>query len=46
MIALMTDGDADTAKDLLADGIGDHLFIKLFPLSSVCKSLAAEAQMA
>lgn len=39
-IALMTGANADTARELLVDGIADHLFIKPFPLSSVCKSLA------
>ena len=40
-IALMTGAEADTARELLNDGTADHLFLKPFPLSSVCKSLAA-----
>ena len=44
-IALMTGADADTAKELLDDGTANHLFLKPFPLSFVCKSLAAETQM-
>ena len=44
-IALMTGTDADIAKKLLDDGIANHLFLKPFPLSSICKKLAAEAQM-
>jgi len=44
-IALMTGHDAAVAKDLLDDGIADHLFLKPFSLISVCKSLADEVQM-
>jgi CheY-like chemotaxis protein len=45
-IAVMTGAEADRARELLADGIVDYIFLKPFPLSSVCKLLAAEAQMA
>ena len=40
-IALMTGANADAARELLDDGTADHLYLKPFPLSSVCKSLAA-----
>lgn len=40
-IALMTGANADAARELLNDGTADHLYLKPFPLSSVCKSLAA-----
>jgi DNA-binding response OmpR family regulator len=40
-IALMTGAETDTTRALLDDGTADHLFLKPFPLSSVCKSLAA-----
>jgi DNA-binding response OmpR family regulator len=40
-IALMTGADADSARELLDDGTADHLFLKPFPLSSICKFLAA-----
>ena len=44
-IALMTGAEVDRARELLADGIVDHIFLKPFPLDSVCKLLAAEAQI-
>lgn len=46
VIALMTGGPTGPAKDLLRDGIVDHLFIKPFPLTLVCKSLIAKGQPA
>ena len=45
-IAVMTGGDADIAKELLNDGTANFLFMKPFSVSSVCKSLIPEAQMA
>lgn len=45
-MALMTGGDADIAKELLNDGTANFLFMKPFSVSSVCKSLIPEAQMA
>ena len=45
-IALMTGGDADIAKELLNHGTVDFLFMKPFSVSSVCRSLIPEAQMA
>ena len=46
VIALMTGGPIDHAKDLLGDGIVDHLFIKPLSLKYVCNTLATEAQTA
>ena len=46
IIALMTGGSADLAEELLKDGTVNHLFIKPFPLSLVCKTLSAEVQAA
>lgn len=45
-MALMTGGDADIAKELLNDGTANFFFMKPFSVSSVCKSLIPEAQMA
>ena len=45
-IALMTGGDADIAKELLNDGTANFLFMKPFSVSSVCRSLIPEVQMA
>lgn len=45
-IAVMTGADDGTVRELLADGIADHLFLKPFPLSSVCKFLVTEARIA
>jgi len=44
-IAIMTGVDNDVAHNLLTDGIADHLFVKPFSLSSVCKILTAETEM-
>ena len=43
-IALMTGGDNAVAKEMLDDGIVDHLFEKPFALSYVCKCMAADGQ--
>lgn len=45
-IAVMTGADDDTVRGLLADGIADHLFLKPFSLSSVCKFLFTEERVA
>ena len=46
IIAVMTGGDADIAKELLNDGTANFLFRKPFAISYICKSLLPEAQMA
>ena len=45
-IAIMTGVDNDVAHNLLTDGIADHLFVKPFSLSSVCKILTDEVPTA